>query len=77
MNLSAQHRQQTLRAVADISSDLGVPEAVYVAEHGVSIVASVIIARRWAAHGDLILGDGTRAPLTVTEVVPLAVGRVS
>lgn len=70
--LTAHQRQAALRRVADLAEILGMPEAVYVAEHGVTVLANQVTALRWASRRT-IDADGTPVPLTVTMVRPLEV----
>lgn len=70
--LTAKQRQLALREVDRLANELGMPEAVYVAEHGVTVLANQITAARWAGRKSITAGD-TEVPLTVTACVPLQV----
>ena len=61
-------RADALRRVATLIEQ-GFPcEAVYVDEHGITILATSVSAARWASVGTL-----AGAPVMVTEGTPLAV----
>lgn len=72
--LTAKQRQLALREVDRLANELGMPEAVYVAEHGVTILANEITARRWSGFGNtLVLPGDVLVPLIVTACKPLVV----
>lgn len=72
VSLTAKQRQSALLAIYSLADLYGMPEAVYVAEHGVTILANQITALRWAGKRT-IDADGTEVPLIVTAATPLAV----
>lgn len=72
MTLTPSQRQDALRSVADYANELGMPEGVYVAEHGVTIIANRITAARWSGVRGVPAG-GRMAPVTVQAVEPLVV----
>lgn len=70
--LTASQRQQALLAVYALEDLLGVPEAVYVSEHGVTILANQVTALRWSGRKTIDAG-GHDVPLFVSAVTPLRV----
>lgn len=70
-NLTAAQRRQALRSVYALAADYGMPEAVYVAEHGVTIIANPICAARWSQARTQVAAADVMAPLTVQAIEPL------
>jgi hypothetical protein len=70
MTLTVSQRADALATVAHVMRSGLTADAVYIAEHGVTLLCNPISAAKWrATYGDsLPIGIGASAPLHITAV---------